>query len=710
MVLPLTLLLAVGVASAQQRRALRTVRYHGYAVRIPASWPVFNLDRDPRVCVRFNRHALYLGAPTAQQRCPAHAMGRTEAILLSPAGAAGARAARAGGAAPAAAGLGGSVTSFLASPAGVEVTATWSRDRAVVTRALHRAALPPAPAERAAARAATANAAGPRARAAAAVDNGLGFDACSAPSTQTMSAWGASPYRAIGVYIGGANAACSQPNLTASWASTEVAAGWHLILTYVGLQSPSNSCGCAGINPTQASAEGTAAAQDAVTDAQSLGIPAGNPIYDDMEAYSRTSTNTSAVLAFLSAWTTQLHAEGYLSGVYSNADAGITDLVNAYSTGYPEPDDIWIADWNNEQTTTDPAVPADEWAGAQRLHQYRGGHNETYGGDTINIDNDYLDGATADTTTGSPPPVPPPTLAVTPASNGTTSLNAMWGAGAGLASWQALAGTSVATLTPVAITPAHGTAAQFAVRSAAPFFAVQALGSSGQVLANSWTVATPAYVGLYGQSAFVSESNGVGGIPAGCYTGGSCHIATTISAGRTVIARTGTESIVQGGTGTLFFKLTPQGRKLLMHARGGRLAVKVSARDASGKTAVGAMNLIPFATSGTGPSRRATQSLGLRVAALTAFVFAHGAGGILAACDGVVPCKISATVSVGRTKIAASGPESVGGDELGYLIFSLTAKGRQMLDLAAGNQLGARVALTDGTSAASANIALVQFS
>ena len=47
------------------------------------------------------------------------------------------------------------------------------------------------------------------------VYTGLGFDACSTPCPTTMAAWAASPYRAIGVYIGGANRACSQPNLTA---------------------------------------------------------------------------------------------------------------------------------------------------------------------------------------------------------------------------------------------------------------------------------------------------------------------------------------------------------------------------------------------------------------------------------------------------------------------------------------------------------------
>ena len=48
-----------------------------------------------------------------------------------------------------------------------------------------------------------------------------------------------------------------------------------------------------------AKAQGKAAAIDAVTHAQRLGIPAGNPIYDDTEGYATGGTNTPAVLAFL---------------------------------------------------------------------------------------------------------------------------------------------------------------------------------------------------------------------------------------------------------------------------------------------------------------------------------------------------------------------------------------------------------------------------
>ena len=210
-----------------------------------------------------------------------------------------------------------------------------------------------------------------------------------------MRAWSASPYRAVGVYIGGANMACAQPNLTASWLSAQSSAGWRFIPTYVGLQAPHNACGCAAIHLSQASLEGAAAASDAVTQAGAVGIGPGNPVYFDMEGYARGGTNSSAVLTFLSAWTAKLHAAGYLSGVYSSAGAGISDLVAARGGGVLEPDDVWIADWNGQRSASSSYVPAGEWSNHHRLHQYEGGHDETYRGVRLNIDSNYLDGATA---------------------------------------------------------------------------------------------------------------------------------------------------------------------------------------------------------------------------------------------------------------------------------------------------------------------------
>jgi hypothetical protein len=343
-------------ATASAGGAEKVVRYRGSAVVVPASWPVYDLHSHPSVCVRFDRHAVYVGQPSPAQRCPAHAVGRTEAILLQPLAARGAR---------------------------------------IVRRALGTRLDTPGRALRAVG----ARMASAQARAAGValggVYTGLGFDACSAPSAARMSAWSESPYRAAGIYIGGANMACAQPNLTPEWVSEQSAAGWHLIPTYVGLQAPHNGCGCAAISPSRASVEGAAAASDAVTQAEGVGIGPGNPIYFDMESYARGGANTSAVLTFLAAWTSSLHAAGYKSGVYSSAGSGISDLRSQYGTGYTEPDDIWIGEWNGQRSTSSAYVPSGDWSNHRRLHQYEGGHNETHGGATLNIDSNFLDGATA---------------------------------------------------------------------------------------------------------------------------------------------------------------------------------------------------------------------------------------------------------------------------------------------------------------------------
>lgn len=381
-------LLAMAAMPAQAQG--RTVRFHGYRITVPSSWPIYHLSRGSSTCVRFNRHALYLGRPSPTQRCPAHAAGRTEAILVEPVAASGAANASGRGAI-----VRGrqSVTSFAVPSVGLLVTATWSGDRPLLAKILGRRVSGSGWRPKASQARST-----PSSKPSAAAYSGLGFDACTAPSSRMMSSWSSSPYRVIGVYIGGVNMACSQPNLTPSWVSGEVAAGWHLILTYVGLQGAGSCSGtCATISPSNATAQGAAAASDAVGQARALGIPGGNPIYDDMEQYTRGGSSSAAVLAFLSGWTSQLHAEGYVSGVYSSASSGITDLGHAIGTGYSEPDDIWIADWNGQRTTNDPYVPSSAWPNHQRLHQYIGGHNEAYGGVTINIDGEYVDGATADT-------------------------------------------------------------------------------------------------------------------------------------------------------------------------------------------------------------------------------------------------------------------------------------------------------------------------
>jgi uncharacterized protein YraI len=142
-----------------------------------------------------------------------------------------------------------------------------------------------------------------------------------------------------------------------------------------------------------ATTRGTSDASDAVTRAKALGLLPGSALYADVEHYDRTvSSCRTAVLRYVSAWTKKLHASGYLAGVYVHQDSGLRDLSDSYgSTTYARPDAVWMARWDNNSALTGwPTAPNSHWADFQRAKQYRGDHDETWGGVTINIDSDSL--------------------------------------------------------------------------------------------------------------------------------------------------------------------------------------------------------------------------------------------------------------------------------------------------------------------------------
>jgi hypothetical protein len=244
-------------------------------------------------------------------------------------------------------------------------------------------------------------------RAKAGVFTGYGFDACTAPSIGALNAWAASPYRAVGIYLGGANRACRDGNLSAAWVSTTLSMGWSLLPLYVGLQAPCAKASLARIssNATTAASQGTAAAGDAIVKAQAFGLPPGSPVYFDMEGYPVSSAAcTAAVQAFVSAWVEELHAFGYVAGVYGSAASTIRDIAGL---GTSIPDDAWIANWNGVQDVFgDKYVSDGVWTNHQRIHQYKGGHRETYGGVTINIDSNIVDGAVVGGVIAAPPAQP----------------------------------------------------------------------------------------------------------------------------------------------------------------------------------------------------------------------------------------------------------------------------------------------------------------
>ncbi len=275
---------------------------------------------------------------------------------------------------------------------------------------------------------------------------GLGFDQCDAPRQAAMTAWmKSSPFRAAGIYISGNSRACrTQTNLTPTWVRNQLGAGWHLMPITLGPQAacstryprygknidPTINASTTG-NYSAARAQGVAEANKAVSTAQRLGIVRGSTIFYDLEAFSTTKSTTCTTSAkwFIHSWTNRLHALGYASGYYSSAASGIRMLDDARVTpGNPFtlPDQVWIADWNNQANTASSYIRSDGWQPYARAHQYRGGHNETWGGVTINIDRNYLSLRTpklpgSSTPAPAPAPAPAPTA---PKYTGTSTADA----------------------------------------------------------------------------------------------------------------------------------------------------------------------------------------------------------------------------------------------------------------------------------------------
>lgn len=222
---------------------------------------------------------------------------------------------------------------------------------------------------------------------------GAAFDTCEAPAVAKMKAWRESPYKAVGIYVGGSNRGCANKGLTRDWVKKVRAQGWEFLPLYVGSQaSCSTSKKANRIDPSRSWDMGRIEADDAVDRAAAVGFKKGSAIYFDMEHYdNRNGDCRRDVLNFVAAWSAQVRERGYTAGYYSSLGSGIADLVKFAGTR-AMPDAIWYARWDNKAVTSgDGALPDDLWRG-RRVKQHAGNVKETYGGVTINIDRNALAG------------------------------------------------------------------------------------------------------------------------------------------------------------------------------------------------------------------------------------------------------------------------------------------------------------------------------
>ena len=405
--------------------ARKTVAYRGVEVSVPPSWPVVDLTKEPTRCARFDVSVVYLGHQGPDALCPSVVVGAAEAVQLEPwdertdelvrankRGRHNGEPARLERSGP----EGGRTTIAFERPRTI-VRIAFGDDAALAEEIASSArvtggtqaagssspsssatSLPQPSAPPAAAAAIEFTAAANAAPLQPGIFAGDGFDTCANPSLTKMQAWLASPYRAIGIYVGGVNHGCKAQDLSADWVAEAARMGWSFWPLYVGRQAPcyfDPDNNTAKITPSLAASQGTAAANDAIAQADKFGLPTGSPLYFDMEGYSGTVGCRNAVKTFINAWTVRLHQRGYVSGFYSSEGSGIANMSAWYDdAGFNPPDAIWTAHWEESKRIfghDQTSLPDSLWKNHQRIHQYEGGHIETWGGQQINIDNDFAD-------------------------------------------------------------------------------------------------------------------------------------------------------------------------------------------------------------------------------------------------------------------------------------------------------------------------------
>jgi hypothetical protein len=265
-----------------------------------------------------------------------------------------------------------------------------------------------------------------------AVSQHLGFDSATLPDPATMETWWqSSPYYDIGIYASGSPNGPTDPALTRAWVLAVSGEGWGILPIWAGLQAP---CACNNppsgphahdaypncrqfasefsFRPNEAEQQGKAQAQAAFNSVRSLGLD-GTIIYVDIEGYD-SSAKEAHDPALSCGVATQAYVAGWVAGMHENGGTGSAGVYGALWDAVPHThasqpqvidfqgaDSIYIARDDGRVTVwgldhdTDSNLDDTLWTARQRIHQYRTGADETWGGAELHIDSNIEDAPVA---------------------------------------------------------------------------------------------------------------------------------------------------------------------------------------------------------------------------------------------------------------------------------------------------------------------------
>ena len=177
--------------------------------------------------------------------------------------------------------------------------------------------------------------------------------------------------------------------------------GWKFIPLDVGLQAP---CADRTKHPmsrdlTKAQKQGQVGRQGGPAQRREAGICLlGSALYSDIESFSSTDVGCAdAVRSYLTGWTPHFITAVTSPGSTATCSPRCGDSPTATSDArFARPDVVWSAQWDRRTALTGWSdVPDHHWPAGQRIKQYIGDHDESYGGYRVNIDSNAIDAPVA---------------------------------------------------------------------------------------------------------------------------------------------------------------------------------------------------------------------------------------------------------------------------------------------------------------------------